>query len=213
MKALKGTLVADGSSDRMLKPILDWLVAQWLPTDITLDLQVPDWGRLPVAGPTLDARLLAAQRFFPADVYFLHRDAEKAAWQARAAEVTATAVRMLPPSAPFVRVVPVRMTEAWLLHNEAALRTAAENPRGQMPLALPAINRLEAVPDPKADLLALLREASGLSGRRLQKFRERERHRLHRLADIQQETGFAVLRAVPAFKELEEEVKLLATKL
>ena len=207
MRLLTGTLVADGSSDRLLKPILDWLLKQWLPTGTALDLQVPDWGRFPRPVPTLATKVLAARQFFQADVYFLHRDAEKESWATRYTEITTAAHRILGPAAPFVRVIPVRMTEAWLLHNEPAIREAAENPSGRMPLPLPTAAKLDALPKPKEELLRLLREASGLSGRHLQKFRERERRRLHRLADIQQETGFGVLRGLPAFDALEAEVK------
>ena len=45
---LVGTLVADGSSDRLLKPILEWLLSQHLPPGAVISIQVPDWGRFQV---------------------------------------------------------------------------------------------------------------------------------------------------------------------
>jgi hypothetical protein len=58
------------------------------------------------------------------------------------------------------------MQEAWLLFNEGALREAAGNPRGSVALELPRVTSLEGIPNPKETLHHLLREASGLSGRR-----------------------------------------------
>ncbi len=206
---LTGTLVADGSSDRLLKPILEWLLSQHLPPNSTINIQVPDWGRFPRPVPTLPAKLLAAKEFFAADVYFIHRDAEKTAnWQERSAEIDAD-VQRLDASLTYVRIVPVQMTEAWLLHNEMAIREAAENPSGRDRIALPTPKKLESLPDAKLHLLGILREASGLTGRRLKKFEAHERRRLHRLADLQQEQGFAVLRALPAFQKLEQEIQNL----
>ncbi len=203
---LVGTLVADGSSDCLLKPILEWLLSQHLPPGAVINIQVPDWGRFPGPVRTLPAKLLAAKEFFTADVYFIHRDAEKdATWQKRGAEIDQAVQRAL-PAAQYVRVVPVQMTETWLLHNEAAIRETAENPSGREPVRLPAVKRLESWPEAKLYLLSVLREASGLTGRRLRKFEANERRRLHRLADLQQEKGFAVLRALPAFQALEKEI-------
>ena len=69
----------------------------------------------------------------------------------------------------YVAVVPVRMQEAWLLFSTEAIRYAAGNPNGKMPLALPMINRHEQLPNPKEILYDAIRLASGLSGRRLKK--------------------------------------------
>ena len=209
MIQLKATLVADGSSDRLLKPILEWLLSQHLPAGSTIDIQVPDWGRFPQPTPTLEVKLLAAREFFAADVYFIHRDAEKVSWAERRAEIDRVAGRILPVGTRYVGLVPVQMTEAWLFHNEVAIREAAENPNGRIRLTLPDVARLELLNDPKIRLLALLREASGLTGRRLKKFEANERRRLYRLAELQQEQGFAVLRVLPAFQELEQEISRL----
>jgi hypothetical protein len=211
---LTATLVADGSSDRLLKPILEWLLSQYLSPAITIDIQVPEWGLLPIADRlrTLPERLVAARRLFAADVYFIHRDTEKyGTWQERQQEIDAALQRVFRADLPpYVRVIPVQMTETWLLHNEAAIREAAENPNGREPVNLPPVARLEALPEAKTRLLEILRTASGLTGRRRQKFEANERRRLHRLAALQQEQGFAVLRALPAFQLLEQEIRRLA---
>lgn len=53
-------------------------------------------------------------------------------------------------SVPHVCVIPVRMTEAWLLFDEAAIRQAAGNRLGRAPLALPPLDEVEQEPDPKS---------------------------------------------------------------
>jgi len=57
-----------------------------------------------------------------------------------------------------VPAVPVRMTEAWLLFDEAAIRRAAGCPNGSMPLELPSLKTSEDIPDPKTILHEALRK-------------------------------------------------------
>ncbi|WP_446349610.1 hypothetical protein [Coleofasciculus chthonoplastes] len=106
---------------------------------------------------------------------------------------------------PVICVVPVRMTEAWLLFDEAAIRKAAENPRIQQPLNLPNLSKCEELPDPKQYLCQLLRQASGFTGRRLKKFRAREREKIQRIAELIDD--FSALRSLSAFKILEADIK------
>lgn len=170
MSVLRFTLLADGSSDRVLVPILRWMLGQhhgahdWIGQ--TANLQA-----LPRPPRGLPDRIAAAAEFFPADVLFVHRDAERESPDRRREEV-GQAVEALPAAGRprSVPVVPVRMTEAWLLISEAAIRRAAGNPNGRVRLALPARNRLESLPDPKAILETLLVNASELHGRRRKKF-------------------------------------------
>ena len=104
---------------------------------------------------------------------------------------------------PSVCVVPRRMTEAWLLISEDVIRIAAGNPNGRMPLAMPAVNTVEELPDPKETLFALLREASGLSGRRLRNLRV---HKLvHRIVELLDD--FSPLRSLPAFAAFEAQLR------
>lgn len=211
---LTATLVADGSSDSLLKPILEWLLSQHFPTGTTLDIRAPEWGSLPAAIPrrTLPEKLAAAHAFFAAPLYFLHRDAERdGTWEERRQEITHAVQQVFKEHAPpYICVIPVQMTETWLWHNEAAIRTAAENPRGREPVLLPHPARLETEKDAKMQLLAILRAASGLTGRHLRRFEAYERRRLHRLVALQQTQGFDVLRVLPAFQQLEDEIAALA---
>lgn len=103
---------------------------------------------------------------------------------------------------PAVCVVPVRMQEAWLLCDEAALRAAAGNPHGKEILELPPVVQLESLPDPKRLLHDLLRQASGLGAKRRKRFPVQER--THRLADLIED--FSPLRTLPAFARLEADL-------
>ena len=92
------------------------------------------------------------------------------------------------------------MQEAWLLFDEAAIRSAAGNPNGRQPLELPQLARIEQVPDPKEMLRELLRQASGLSRRRLERLDDRP----HRVADFIDD--FTPLRTLAAFQAFETEL-------
>jgi hypothetical protein len=90
------------------------------------------------------------------------------------------------------------MTEAWLLFDDAAIRRAAGNPNGTMPLGLPPLKSVESLPDPKSILHEALRVASNRSGRR----RKQLHPDIRRLADLIDD--FAPLRGVPSFRAFEE---------
>jgi len=89
------------------------------------------------------------------------------------------------------------------LIDEDALLQAAGNPNGSLASQLPPLKQLEELPDPKATLVGLLKEASGLRGRRLRDFREGQL--IHRLAELIRD--YTPLRQLKAFQEFEKEVK------
>lgn len=95
------------------------------------------------------------------------------------------------------------MQEAWLLFDEQAIRRAAGKPNGRHPLNLPNPAQLEAVPNPKETLIAALRSASELRGRRLARFNpHRQAYRLAQLID-----DYSPLRQLPAFAALERDIQ------
>lgn len=204
MAELRYTLLADGSSDRALIEIISWLLRQHLP-GVALVSQWADLGRLPRPPRSLAERIVQSARLHPCDLLFIHRDAEREPRQVRVDQVRraladAATLRPLPPAIP---VVPVRMTEAWLLSNEAAIRRVARNPNGRQPLALPDLRALERLPDPKGRLRQLIQAASG-----------RPAHRLRRLnvgaIQVAAFTAtFSSLRGLPAFQALEAELESL----
>jgi hypothetical protein len=206
MSELRYTLACDGSFDAVLLPVLDWLLFANGVTN-AVQSEWADLGRLPRKPRTLAEKIYHAVNLYPCDLLFVHRDAENQGRQSRVAEITGAIQRVREewPEIPLplhVCVVPIRMTEAWLLFNEAAIRRAAGNANGHQPLALPSIDDIENLPDPKSLLYAVLRQASGLHGRRLRTFPHSQRaHRLSRLIP-----DFSDLRRLSAFKALETDV-------
>ena len=201
MKELRYTLVSDGSSDRSLLPILTWLLDSH---GVRCPIQ-PEWAdlrRLPNPPKDLASRIQKGIELYPCDLLFVHRDAEGSSFAERKAEIEAAVTAMSLDRPPAVCVVPVRMMEAWLLFDEEALRRASGNPNGRMPLQLPSPGNLEEVHDPKMRLHELLREASGLAGRR--------RRNLRVGTCAAQVTGFiddfVPLRTLPAFRALELDI-------
>jgi len=161
------TLVAEGSTDVALLPILKWAV-QSDPRVMRVEANFADPGMLPPVRKGLNMRILRAVNLFPANLVFVHRDADRGPAEVRRNEIRRAAL----PGQLTVPVVPVRMTEAWLLIDEEAIRSAAGNPRGAVGLGLPRLGAIEGIANPKDILFRALREASELHGRRLRKFSE-----------------------------------------
>lgn len=193
------TLVADGSSDAVLVPILTWSLKQQNVTSIVA--QWADCSRIPGRG-TSEERLRSVLDLYPCDVLFVHRDAEGQPPDLRREQI-ATALRQTPMR--HVPVVPVRMTEAWLLADETAIRSAAGNPNGTESLNLPNLRRLEDVPDPKRVLHDALTAASGLNARRRSRLSIRERVRMipNYIDD------YSNLGVLPAFQALQRDIRTL----
>jgi hypothetical protein len=202
---LKITLVSDGSSDQALLPAVKWLLTEHGVGD-ALDARWADF-RYRLKPPTdLKGKILTAIDLYPCDLLFVHRDAENASRERRKREIDAI-VREIEADGkipmPAVCVVPVRMMEAWLLVDEAAIRRAAGNPAGKMALGLPRINRIESTPDPKKALFDALATASGYTGRRLAKLNfPALRYRVAELI-----SDHSQLRRLSAFTALEAEVE------
>ena len=104
-----------------------------------------------------------------------------------------------------VPIVPVRMTEAWLLLETDAIRRAADNPNGDIPLAMPRLRDIETQPDPKHLLDDLLIAASEKNGRRRDMFRRELAWRRARVATLIQD--YSPLRQVPAFASFASETR------
>ena len=203
MQELRYTLVADGSSDRALLPILTWLLRQCCGA-LPIQAEFADLRLLPRPPKELSERINRSVELYPCDLLFVHRDAENAPIEEREAEIRkALEESSVEGSVRVVCVVPVRMQEAWLLIDEAALRRAAGNPNGTQPLSMPDVQRLEELPDPKQLIRDLLRQASELQGRRLERFNWRSS--AHRVAEMI--SDFSVLYRLAAFQRLAAEVE------
>jgi hypothetical protein len=204
LRELRYTLVSEGSSDVALIPILTWLLRQ---NGVAAPIQAKwaDYDEMRLRRPSLAEKIHAAIHNYPCELLFVHRDADNSSIAHRREEIESalTAVGVALP--PTICVIPVRMQEAWLLFDEAALRAAANNRNGKQSLALPSINELESIPDPKTILRKLLQKASGLNGRRLRKFQRQIGLYTRRITEFVDD--FTPLRQLKAFNALEQEIQ------
>lgn len=195
METLTTTLVVDGSSDRTLLPVIEFLLDTWcpIPNRILFAEGLHD-------GP-LATRIPRALQLYPCDLLFVHRDSETASAATRQQDIE-TAVQALTAPPAFICLVPVRMTESWLLLDQQAIRAAAGNPNGTSDLQLPVAKLIEKLPDPKRILFEALAAASDLGGRRKRQFKpDAARHRVAELMDV------ANLRTLASFAHAEKQVK------
>lgn len=174
MSSKSFTLLADGSSDRVLVSILGWMLAQKHPDHLWTGIRA-ELDRLPRPPADLAGRIQATIEYFPGDVIFVHRDAERESRDIRLREISDSIATTALAGGKWVPVIPVRMTEAWLLISEKAIREASGNPDGRVNLRLPPIREIEGIPDPKHLLRQLLLEAAEVTGRRRKKFHFPER--------------------------------------
>lgn len=163
---IRSVLLPDGPTDRRLAPALRWALSTCSTHDH--QLTVADVSILHTNGRTVEERLAAGILNYPADFYFVHRDAEAQGIVARYNEIAQGVIGNAPVQV--VPVVPVRMQEAWLLCDEQALRRAAGNPNGRVSLNWPRLAQVEAIADPKTVLKELVLEASETRGRRRRDF-------------------------------------------
>lgn len=170
MSERRFTLLAEGTSDRVLLPIIRWMLLQQHGS-YEWSEQLADFSNLPNPPRSLAERITASIIYYPADVLFVHRDADRTSVESREKEIlSAFSNQESAPKVKCVPVIPVRMTETWLLISESALRESVDNRNSRIALDLPAITRLESLPDPKRRLQEALEIASELSGRRKKNF-------------------------------------------
>lgn len=195
----RALMLANGRSDEPLGRHVAVLAHRH---HVTLDVVVPDFDRMqPPPGLRVSERLVRMLEIDDGfDVLVVHRDAERSSVDDRLGEIQAATESVGVPW-PTVPVIPVRMTEAWLLLDEQAIREVAGRPSGREALDLPLPAKVEAQPDPKATLAAALACASGCSGRRLKKFeRDFPEHRRQLLERLDRSGPVARLSAWQAFE-------------
>lgn len=195
------TLVAEGTSDQALLPIIAWALRE---AGVTSDLETTwaDLNNFPRRPLDLAEKIRVANELFPSDLLIVHRDADGAGRDSRLEEI-ARAVGPLLLTVRHVCLIPVTMSEAWLLFDEAAIRSAAGNPYSRCQLSLPKLGETERIADPKHTLFEQLRIASELTGRRLRKFdRNRARAQVAEYID-----DFSPLRNLTAFRAFEQDLR------
>lgn len=163
---LSGLYVCEGSSDEPLADIVEFLYAE---RGRVLRLSRPNFEALRGVRRDVKSKLVAGARLIdaPFDIAVVHRDADRAGWQERRREIE----RALADSGTvcdLIPVIPVTMTEAWLMLDEQEIREVAGNPNGREVLALPKTHEAERIADPKALLRQCLLQAASTRGRRRQ---------------------------------------------
>lgn len=210
MKRTKYALISDGSSDRCLIPIIDFLLDAHFP-NMVFEGEWANLAFLREPARTLHEKIQKTVEFYEPDWVFVHRDAEREEnpLQKRLNEIeTAIAKSNVSNSYRFIKVIPIRMIESWLLIDKNAIRKAANNPNGIVEIELPNLSKLENITNPKELLFDLIKKASGLSGRKLSNlnvFRAR-----HLVAEYIQ--NYQALRQTTSFQHLEAQIRQIATE-
>ena len=198
MKRVTATLIADGSSDKLLVPLIELLFSEH--TELAYRVNFAEG--LPPLSTGLESRISSALELFPCYILFVHRDAEGITASHRQQEIELSWPQSQ-QTAVLICVVPVRMTEAWLIVNDKPIRSAVGNPNGSNPINLPAAKDIESLPDPKEVLFAALKAASGLNASRKRRFIPHLfRHRVSELTD-----DLTPLRKLSSFRHLETQIQ------
>lgn len=197
----QGVFLVDGPSDLPLSRHLESMCSAF-GADVALTPVDP--ALLSDVGRTVADRLrFVADQPDLLEIVFVHRDAEGQPPERRFHEIK-VGVTGAGLSCPVVPVVPVRMTEAWLLLDEAAIRRVAAKPNGTAPLDLPTWQEAERLADPKRCLQEVLLAASETTGRRRKQF-ERDFGR-HRALLLERLDPGGIVATLTAWKRLEADV-------
>ncbi|RPI78079.1 MAG: DUF4276 family protein [Desulfobacteraceae bacterium] len=204
MNNITFTLLSDGSSDRALLPIIEWALKKECP-NLSVRKEWADLRRLPYPPQKLWDRIIKTIEYYPCDILFIHRDAEKESLGTRLEEIknALQEAEKIGFKKIAIPIIPVRMTEAWLLIDEKAIRKASGNPNGRNRIDIPPIRELEQLPNPKKILHKLLRTASGLQKRQLKTFDTE--HACNRISFFC--ADFSHLLKLPAFQHFINDVE------
>lgn len=144
-RQLTYSVVADGGTDRLLVPIIQWAVHQLDPDVEILEPQFRKRsGSISKFLQTYDSEVM---------LIFLHRDSENQTFHERLQEFESIDASNVVP------VIPVRMSEAWIIFNAEAIAQAAGYP--QSLVSTPKLSEIESISDPKSRLDDLIVQAAG----------------------------------------------------
>ncbi len=186
-RQLTWSVVADGGTDRLLVPIIQWAIHR---LDPDVEILEPEFRkRHGSVAHFLGAYELGVM------VVFVHRDSENLSLQERLREFEAVTRPDVVP------VVPVQMSEAWILFDGSAVARAAGSPSSRVPV--PAVAEIEGISNPKERLDELLFRAAGSpAGRRGRNFKRSIVDR--RVSVAEYISDYAPLLHLPAFRKFQE---------
>ncbi|MDI9313008.1 MAG: DUF4276 family protein [Limnohabitans sp.] len=205
MSEIKITLIGDGSSDKILTIVSKWVLDNKFP-QLHTSISFADFRQLknPPDKSNIQKQIEFAKRYYPFDLLIYHRDAETTdinMVETRKKEVLEQIEEK--HKNIVICVIPVKMMETWLLINKEAIKKAAGNRNFKEKIDLPSINCLEKTPNPKDKLIEILKTVSGLTGRKLSKFKAHQA--VHYVAE--NISDYSVLRKLNAFRIFENDLK------
>lgn len=186
-RQLAYAVVADGGTDRLLVPIIQWAVHR---LDPGVEILEPEFRKR--SGGIVE---FLATYSTGAMLIFLHRDSESLTLDERLGEFGPVERQDVVP------VVPVRMSEAWLLFDSSAIARAAGSRETQV--AVPHTGQLENIPNPKGLLDNLLYQAAGApTGRHGRNFKRSIASRRVSVADYIED--YSPLENLAAFRRFQD---------
>lgn len=153
MMRVRATFVGEGKFDDGLMQILKRL---WIRVAPDVEIEIESGRALfEVHGArALAEKIRVLVEHHQPDLFFVHRDADKAGADARRVEIG-----LKLDGSMHVPVIPVQETEAWLLLDEDAIRGVVGNPKGKKSLELPRPAEIEGTDNAKERLRTALRNA------------------------------------------------------
>jgi hypothetical protein len=196
-----GLFVAEGTSDGPLANLVELLFRD---RGTDLRLTAPPFEQLNDVRKDVRSRVDAGLKLMDnrADLVVVHRDADNVGSKVRREEI-GKALSKTAASA-WCPIVPVRMTEAWLLLDEPLIRRVAGNPRGKVQLNLPNAQEVERVADPKDVLRQALLTAAESTGRRRERDTKRFNQQRRQLLEGLDRHG--PVSALPGWRQLLDDV-------
>ena len=197
-RSVSFAFLCEGSSDTGLIAHLETLLVHFGAQEAT---GMPDTRKGTI--PARLRQLLTEETGTGIDMVFIHRDSDGPDRDGREREIRRGVEESGCPL-PFIPVIPVQETEAWLLLDEQAIRDVVAS-KGKQPLRLPKPNAIEGTRKPKEILQKALLAASETSGRRLKKEKNSFNH--HRRVLLQRLDPFGAVRNLPSWQCLERDIK------
>ena len=195
-------LISEGSSDNGLISHLE-AVCIYAGADEARGVAF-DRRRLPPVGGKVADKLRAAMILEPqANLFLIHRDADSLDPSARHEEIR-QAVNDCRLQRPWVAVVPIQETEAWLLLDAPAIRRIASKPNGTRPLGLPTADTVESMSRPKERLQQAIFDANPVTGRRHEKLKRD--FPTHRQILLQRLPISGEIRSVPSWQRMKDDL-------
>lgn len=197
-RSVSFAFLCEGSSDTGLIAHLETLLVDFGAQEAT---GMPDTRKGTI--PARLRQLLTEETEAGIDMVFIHRDSDGPDRNGREREIRRGVEESGFPH-PFIPVIPVQETEAWLLLDEQAIRDVVAS-KGKQPLRLPKPNAIEGTRKPKEILQKALLAASETSGRRLKKEKNSFNH--HRRVLLQRLDPFGAVRDLPSWQCLERDIQ------